>query len=133
MTPQLELYDGGGVLVKSLENSSTLVFPEFKKTMSLSNTSESDLKMDDFSKGILKILAEDQTLVYEEQIPFPPHEVFFSQRRPESPFSLSSLQSSILPSPEDGRAFWKRPVFLVSAVALVVIVIALSLFLKKRK
>lgn len=131
LTPRLELYDLAGNLTRTLENPSSLVFPEFSKTLSFSNSSE-DVETGLLSKGVLKIFSEDGAVFHEEQLRFPQGEAFLAQQSLTSPFRVESLQAS-LSSPDQGwKSLLKRPLFQVFAVVIVLTFVGFS-FVMRRK
>lgn len=119
--PVIQVYDQEGTLVDTLENQSTLVFPEFVKTVNVFNFSDRDISVAD-TKVVLQVLAEDRTLLHEEALELNEQQMFMSQSRPVSPFQSFSIRKGIL----------YNPIFQIAAIGIGLTLIAISFFMKKK-
>lgn len=129
LTSSVDLYGLDGSLIRTLENPSVSVFPEFPKTIFFSNPSD-EVATVTLSKAVLRVFAEDGVVFHEEQISFPGGEVFLAQQAAESPFQVRSLQSS-LSSPEGNwKSLLKSPLFQVFALVIVLTFVGISFLIR---
>jgi hypothetical protein len=119
--PVLKLYDTSGDLLDTLENQSTFVFPEFVKPVNVFNFSSQDLNVSE-KRIMLQVLAEDRSVLHEEELAMEDQKVFLSQERRISPFQSLAIRKGIL----------YNPTFQIAAILIGLTLIAFSLFMKRK-
>ncbi|MGE3340407.1 MAG: hypothetical protein AB7J46_00465 [Candidatus Altimarinota bacterium] len=122
ITPVLQIYDAQGKELVSLENQSTFVFPEFKKAVNVFNFSGEGVAQENSHRAVLKVVAENSTVLHEEELQFPDAQTFLRQERKESPFQGINIRKGLL----------YHPIFQVSAIVIGLTLIAVSFFMKKQ-
>jgi len=126
MVPQVRLYNDNNVLLESLKNRATYVFPEFQITRKAYNYGEQDFMYpNDFQKAEFLILDEGGEVLLQEDLSFQEGDVFLHNEMGESPIPEMLTDKLV--------KFVYNPIFQGIAIIIGLTLVIYSAFLFKKE